>query len=217
MVELKAFIKWIFIGVVGLNILSAFAATPSEQLAALLNGFQSMQANFTQATYDNMGRQLQKTSGKMALQRPGKFLWQATAPTKQTVLADGNYVWVYDPDLAQATRKKMNAQNNSNPASLLSGSIADLQQRYNVSVMEPKGSAKSASKGEWFELRPKNANDLFQWIQLNFVNNNLQKMIVADNLGQKSTFTFTGVQINQPIDPKKFVFKAPTGTDVIQQ
>ena len=35
----------------------------------------------------------------MALQRPGKFRWEVTNLSPQTVSANGNTLWIYDPDL----------------------------------------------------------------------------------------------------------------------
>ncbi len=200
------------IGILFLNYsLIALAQTPSSELDTVLQNLHSMTANFSQVTTDSSGRVLQRTTGKMALQRPGKFRWQTLTPNKQLILADGTYVWVYDTDLAQATRKKMDPSNNANPASLLSGTNEQFQQRYNTSIINKKGS------GIWFELRPKSKSDLFQWIKLQFVNGSLQQMMVADNLGQRSTFTFSGNQVNKILDTGLFIFKAPAGTDVIRE
>jgi outer membrane lipoprotein carrier protein len=187
------------------------AQTPAQELDTVLQNLRTMTADFSQVTTDSSGRVLQKTTGNMALQRPGKFRWQTLTPNKQLILADGTYVWVYDTDLAQATRKKMDPTNNANPASLLSGTNEEFQQRYDVNIINQKGG------GIWFELRPKSKNDLFQWIKLQFVNGSLQQMVITDNLGQISTFNFSGNQINKELDQNLFVFKAPAGTDVIQE
>lgn len=200
------------VGIIFLNCaMMGLAQTPSEELGSVLQNLHTMQANFSQTTTDSSGRILQKTTGTMALQRPGKFLWQTMTPNKQLILADGTYVWVYDVDLAQATRKKMDPSNASNPASLLSGTTEEFSQRYNVSIINQK------SSGIWFQLTPKNSNDLFQWIKLQFVNGSLEQMEIADNLGQRSTFAFSNNKMNQPLNAGLFIFKAPAGTDVIQE
>lgn len=191
---------------------SSWADAASDRLAQLLGNLYSMQANFSQVTTDSGGsRILQKGTGQMALQRPGKFYWSSVTPTKQILIADGNYVWVYDVDLAQATRQKLSELKSTNPASLLSGTTEALQQRFNVTQI------KRSNGGEWFELRPKAKGDLFEWIQLHFQNNTLTEMQLSDNLGQKSVLKFSNIKTNAPLDSNLFRFQ-PTGkVDVISE
>ncbi|MDQ8039485.1 MAG: outer membrane lipoprotein chaperone LolA, partial [Rickettsiella sp.] len=66
-----------------------WAASASDELAHLLNRLHGFQANFTQTVMDGRGQILQKTSGKMILQRPGHFRWEVMQPNKQLLIADG--------------------------------------------------------------------------------------------------------------------------------
>lgn len=175
-----------------------FATTPQEQLAQLLSNFNSMQANFVQTT-DN-----QKTIGQMALQRPGKFRWQVQKPSQQLIIADGTMLWIYDADLQQATKQKLNYQKSDNPAMLLSGSIADLQKNFIIT-----------KQGAWFSLKPRANHGMFQNIQLQFINGKLESMHILDNLGQHSVIKFSKVRINPKINPNLFKFKPGQGVDVV--
>lgn len=192
-------------------IINSFAQNAGQQLSQLLSRFQSMQANFTQTSYDNSGRQLQKSTGTMALVRPGKFRWNIVTPSQQIIIADGKNIWVYDADLQQASKQVMDASQNTNPASLLSGSITDLQQRFVISPLDKKDGA------QWFELKPIAKEDMFQWIQLRFQNGALTEMILSDNLGQQSIVDFSQVKTNISLDSSLFQFKPPKGTDVFSQ
>ncbi len=125
---------------------TALAATPSQNLASLLSNYQSLQANFTQTITDEKGKVLQKSRGKMSLKRPGQFRWQITAPNKQLIIANNKYLWIYDVDLEQATRQKINKANANSPAWLLSGSVTQIQQRFVVKEINGSGG------GQWFEL-----------------------------------------------------------------
>lgn len=162
-----------------LFIVNAFAQMPGQQLVQLLSQLHSMQAKFVQNSYDNTGRLLQKSVGVMALQRPGKFRWETKSPSHQLIIADGTNIWIYDADLKQASKKNMSTSSQStNPASLLSGSTEALQQRFSITKM-------NKANGDWFELKPITKNDMFEWIQLHFKNNQLIGMILSDNLNQK--------------------------------
>lgn len=221
-VLMKLFSSLIFL--LGMNIAFAQSTTPttttapaatsneaSQELVKLLGSFTSMQANFVQNSFDAHGNLLQKSSGQMALQRPGKFRWNTTSPNKQLLIADGKNLWIYDADLQQATKQKLDPSKNTNPASLLSGSIDSLQQRFSVNRMPSSGA------GEWFELKPTAKNDMFQWIRLHFENNILTEMSLSDNLGQQSTLTFSQVKTNGDLNSNLFQFKPPAGTDVFNQ
>jgi outer membrane lipoprotein carrier protein len=175
-----------------------FAATPQAQLAQLLSNFNSMQANFVQSTAT------QKTTGQMAMQRPGKFRWQVQKPSQQLIIADGSTLWIYDADLQQATKQKLNYQRSDNPAMLLSGSVENLQKNFIIT-----------KAAEWFTLKPRSKHGMFQNIQLLFINGKLKIMYIIDNLGQHSVIKFSKVRINLKINPDLFKFKPGRGVDVV--
>ena len=187
---------------------TAFSQTPMQQLEEYLSNFHTMSANFQQTILAKKGQE-KNSSGQMALQRPGKFHWEIVKPNHQIIIADGNNLWIYDIDLEQATKQRLDKGTNS-PASLLSGEVKALQSRFIVTSMRQVGDATT------FQLKPKSTHDMIQWIELHFVNKELQKMSVLDNLGQKSIFKFSQIKINTPLSPSLFKFHAPQNVDVIQ-
>lgn len=52
---------------------------------------------------------------------------------------------------------------------------------------------------------------------MQFQNKRMQQMILADNLGQISTFKFTQIRVNPQLSNYLFQFRAPKGVDVIKQ
>ena len=179
------------------------AITPTQQLANLLSNFTSMQANFVQTTA------LQQSTGQMAMQRPGKFRWQVQKPSQQLIIADGTTLWIYDADLQQATKQKLNYRQSDNPAMLLSGSIADLQKNFIITKLQ------KSEPGAWFALKPRTKHGMFQNIQLQFINGKLKTMYIVDNLEQHSGIKFSKVRINPKINNKLFEFKPEKGVDVV--
>ncbi len=185
------------------------ADVPSDNLSNLLGSFKSMTAQFQQVVSGGKGKATQHNSGQMALQRPGKFRWEVMSPNAQLLIADGRYIWIYDKDLQQASRQNLDSSNANSPASLLSGSVEDLENRFNVTTMD-KGA------GEWFQLTPKNNNDLFKSIQLHFSNGKLVDMQLQDNLGSHTNFHFQNVVINPSLSPSLFKFTKPKGVEIIK-
>lgn len=185
-------------------------ASDTQDLAGLLSHFNAMSAKFTQTLYDNSGNVVQNNSGDMALKRPGKFRWQVTSANKQLLIADGRNLWIYDEDLQQATRQKMDKNQANSPAWLLSGSVQALEDRFQVYRV------KKGEPGQWFQLKSDNQKDLFKWIQLHFVNDTLTEMQLFDNLGQLSKFVFNDIKINPNLSANVFQFSPPKGVDVVE-
>ncbi len=204
------FLKFLLIGLLTAVSFNATAETASQTLAASLSKFQSLSANFQQNVFDGKGHLLQKNTGTMALLRPGKFRWEVVSPNPQLLLADGRYLWVYDKDLQQATRQAMDKNNANSPASLLSGSVETLENRFNVKQL------KATAQTQSYQLRPNSQHDLFKWIELTFIADKLSSMKLADNTGSITDFHFQNVKMNPSLSNNLFHFKPPKGVEVIK-
>src|ERR1700730_12125110 len=79
----------------------------SKDLESILTSTKTTQADFSQVLTDTKGNQLQTSNGSMAIERPGKFRWDIKSPMKQLIIADGSFLWIYDTDLEQVTKKKL--------------------------------------------------------------------------------------------------------------
>jgi len=102
-----------------------------EKLKAFAAQTQSARASFSQMVRDKGGATVQSATGKLLFSRPGKFRWEYEKPYQQTIVGDGEKLWVYDKDLNQVTVKKLGGALGSSPAALLAGSN-DIEQYYNL-------------------------------------------------------------------------------------
>lgn len=186
-----------------------FAATPAQQLSHLLSSYHTLTANFVQ-TLNGSTAHGSTTSGRMALQHPGKFRWEVEKPQQQIIIADGKTLWIYDVDLQQALQQNLNSQYAINPATLLSGSIADLQKYFTITRIRTKG------RGVWFVLQPKQQNAMFHKISLFFINDRIKLIHIIDKMGNNSTISLSKVRLNITLNQAIFNFKAPAGVDVIR-
>ncbi|HBY55890.1 MAG TPA: outer membrane lipoprotein carrier protein LolA [Coxiellaceae bacterium] len=190
----------------------AATTTAADELAQLLNNTRTMQAKFEQFSINSRGVRVgQKTTGTMMLERPGKFRWEITQPNKQLIIVNKNKTFLYDADLEQVVKRKVDYNNPSNPAMLLSSPVESMTLSFEISKLKKSG------QDLWFELKPKtrkNQEAGYQWIKIQFINGRLNAMIIADNLDQKSQINFNNIIINLQISPKKFVFTPPPNTDV---
>ncbi|CAN5415536.1 outer membrane lipoprotein chaperone LolA [soil metagenome] len=195
------------------SVTTAFASSTDavNKLESVLGTTKTMQANFSQALTNGKGKNLQNSNGTMAIQRPGRFRWTITNPNKQVLIADGRYLWVYDQDLSQVTRKNLQQALGNTPALLLSGSTHSLAQDFNIKVLIDNAQTQA------FLLTPKSQDTLFKSIQIDFARNALRRMVLLDNLGQISTLRFSQARNNIALSPNLFRFKPGRGVDVIQE
>ena len=188
------------------------ATTAANELAQLLNNTHTMQAKFEQFSINRSGARMgQKTTGSMMLERPGKFRWEITQPNKQLIIVNKNRTYLYDADLEQVVKRKVDYNNPSNPAMLLSSPVESMMLSFKINKEN------KPRQDSWFELKPKkqrNKETGYQWIKIHFVNGQLNAMIIADNLDQKSQINFTNVVVNSQIPAKMFIFTPPPNTDV---
>nr|MBO2512267.1 hypothetical protein [Gammaproteobacteria bacterium] len=90
----------------GLALLSGNAlAGARDELARFTRGLKGLEGEFTQQVYDANGRRKESSAGKVAVSAPRLFRWEYKKPFAQLIVADGQKVWVYEPDLQQATVK----------------------------------------------------------------------------------------------------------------
>ncbi len=186
----------------------AQAENASDKLAALLSGYDTFSARFEQFTNNNNGRRAQESSGELQLAKPNKFYWSTLKPFPQTIVGDGNHIWVYDPDLEQVTRKPGDTSSNA-PAMLLNGQISELEQDYQISSPTATGNELL------FDLAPREENSSFARIRLFFVNKLLTELMLEDHLGQRTTVLLSEQKINPALAVNHFSFTPPDGVDVI--
>ncbi|MDD4893010.1 MAG: outer membrane lipoprotein chaperone LolA, partial [Candidatus Rickettsiella isopodorum] len=106
-----------------------------DQLSQLLNNLQTFRADFTQTVMNARGQVLQQVSGKMTIQRPGRFRWEVIRPSRQLLIADGQRIWFYDIDLQQITIQKQKSVDADSPAALLSDSPKNLTQQFIINPL----------------------------------------------------------------------------------
>jgi outer membrane lipoprotein carrier protein len=187
------------------------ADSGAAHLNALLQSVSSLQAQFSQQSYDAKGKALQVLGGEMKVKRPGYFRWETLTPSKQLIVANGSVVWIYDPELEQATQQKLDKQVGNTPALLLSGDSKQLDAAF--SVHEDAGNAGDAV----FTLKPKDKDALFETMRISFHGKELTAMSLQDNLGQKTEIHFDKVKLNPTLASDIFEFHPPKGTDVINE
>lgn len=181
----------------------------AERLSERLEPLETYHASFEQKILDGSGERLQEAHGEMWLARPGLLRWEVAAPYAQTVVSDGEDVYLYDPDLEQVTVQAVDERVTHTPALLLSGDIDDLTASYDV-YHENSGE-------DVFTLVPSTADTLFEELNLMFEGDRLTELWMTDSTGQRTAIMFSAIRQNADIADERFTFTIPDGVDVIRQ
>ena len=81
------------------------AAGKLEQALSKLTKSGGFSCQFRQVVYFAEGGE-QHYTGKLAIKRPGRFLWQYSTPYEQLYISSGDLIWHYEADLMQAERMR---------------------------------------------------------------------------------------------------------------
>ena len=194
----------------------AWAATPAAaddaaRLTALLDELTSFRAGFEQTVQDRFGETLQVVTGTLHWQRPHRLRWEVDEPYPQLVLADGDSLWVFDPDLEQVSVQPLAAAIEGTPASFLAGAAETLDSQFDVAAEAGDGAA-----DERFVLTPRDEAAVLRNLTLAFsADGVLTSLDMADHLGAFTRTTFTDAAKNPALADSLFVFEMPEGVDVI--
>lgn len=200
--------KVVFVILFSLGIVSsAQAETAADRLGRALKNLDNLTADFKQTVLDDNKQLVQQSSGKLAIQRPGKFSWIYTTPYEQQIVADGSELWIYDVDLDQVTVKPMSSGLASAPIMILMKQT-DITEEFSVNEV---GQRKFLY---WVELEP-NSKDLeYTQVYIGLENDTVKAMELRDNFGQSTQIVFDNLRTNVVHNPKVFQFTPPDGVDV---
>lgn len=199
--------------------LSAFAAQADglQELEKFLRDVDSGKASFTQVVTSpkraNEAVARSKTSsGTFDFLRPNRFRFQYAKPFEQTIVADGQTLWLHDVDLNQVTSRSQKEALGSTPAALIAAGT-DLKGLSDAFELKA-GAARDGM--EWMEARPKDRNGQLQVVRVGFRQGQLSVLDIEDSLGQRSVLTFNNWQANAPLKAGDFKFQPPAGAAVIR-
>ncbi|MCW0366726.1 Outer-membrane lipoprotein carrier protein [Xanthomonas sacchari] len=188
---------------------SAFAGA-REDLTAFTRELKGLDGQFAQKVYDGKGTLKESSSGRVALSAPRLFRWEYRKPYTQLIVADGSKVWVYDPDLKQATVRAQGSEEQNSPLTALIDP-GRLDRQYDVSE-----EAVARDGLQWLTMTPKvDTEASFQMAKLGFDRNGLARMEVVDPVGQRTDISFSDWKRNPAFAAGTFRYVPDKDVDVV--
>ncbi len=192
-----------------------------DSLERFVKEVKSGRAEFTQVvsapTRAGEVARTRTSSGSFAFSRPDRFRFDYRKPFLQTIVADGNTLWMFDADLNQATARKQAQALGSTPAALIA-SAPDLTALRNAYVLKSEPDKEGL---QWVLATPKAKDGQLQSVRVGFRVADgaptLAALDILDSFGQRSELRFVQVDVNTALAADQFQFKPPLGADVIRQ
>ncbi len=209
-----------------LAVVAAFAAPLPAQadgvalLGQFLQSARSGRAQFVQvvtsvAKAGQPPRQ-RSSSGTLEFQRPGRFRFSYKKPFEQTLVADGQTLWLHDPDLQQATARAQAQVLAGTPLALIISAhdLAGLLKEFQLQAEAPRDGL------QWVRATPRRAEGQVQHALAGLRPTDrgveLAVLEVLDALGQRTVLQFSGFELNPSLRADAFQFHPPAGTDIIR-
>ena len=196
-----------------------------KSLESFVKTVKTGQADFTQVVTsparEGQAPRVKTSSGQFEFSRPNRFRFDYAKPFVQTIVADGQTLWLHDVDLNQVTARKQAAVLGATPAALIA-SAADVQALQADFVL---ADAPDKDGLQWVLATPKSKDGQLQSVRVGFratgdaaaVTSTLEVLEILDSFGQRSVLTFRQMKLNPALAATAFAFKPPAGADLIRQ
>ena len=192
-----------------------------ESLETFVKTVSSGRADFTQVVTaparEGQTARSKTSSGTFEFSRPNRFRFLYQKPFEQSIVADGQTLWLYDADLNQVTARKPSSVLGSTPAALIAAApdLRALQADFTLAAAPEKDGL------EWVVATPKAKDGQLQAVRVGFRAGEKQAGLAAleilDSFGQRSVMSFSKVEVNPSLPKDTFQFNPPKGADVIRQ
>lgn len=197
----------------------AVSARPDglESLENFVKTTKTGRADFTQVVTappkEAQPPRVKTSTGSFEFSRPSQFKFVYKKPFEQTIVADGQTLWLYDVDLNQVTSRKQSQVLNATPAALIAtaSDLKALQLDFNLANAPDKDGQ------QWVVATPKSKEGQVQDVRIGFKGGQLSSLEILDSFGQNSRMSFKAFQVNPALDAATFQFKPPTGADLVRQ
>jgi len=188
-----------------------------QSLEQFMRTVASGRAEFTQVVTaparEGQAARQRTSSGSFEFLRPNRFKFVYRKPFEQTIVADGQTLWLHDPDLNQVTARRQSQALASTPVALVAAApdLGALRQTFELSAAPDREGL------QWVLAVPRQRDGALREVRVGLRGTELAALDILDGLGQRSQIRFSKVETNTTLPADTFQFRPPAGADVIRQ
>jgi len=197
-------------------------ATPptADQIVARMQKFyestRDLHARFDQELQTGAGRK-RKATGEMWLKKPGRMRWEYQKPEKKLMVADGQSLWIYEPDDEQAFKQDLKGSALPSSVTFLFGA-GRLTEEFDVSLAPEEKGASAAPGTVAVKLVPKKPTAQYRYLvfHIDEKTSMVTGTAIYDQQGGTNRMSFRDVEVNRGVGDDRFRFSPPVGTRILR-
>jgi len=175
---------------------------------------QNFAADFAQQMRIEAGGQVIKSSGQVWFKRPGRMRWVYASPEPQTIIADGETLWIVQPADNQVLKAPLaQAFESRTPVSFLLG-VARIEKDFRATLLSPADDGRLR-----LQLDPQSSEDGSLGaliLEVDPETYDVAAATIRDPLGNETRVELKDMRRNEEVDETLFRFDRPAGMDVIE-
>ena len=192
-------------------LLIAFTTQAAENKAAdnlrtLFAPLRSLSGRFVQYEFNENSAEPRVLNGRFSMARPLKLFWEIDPPYAQTLVIDGEKIYIHDKDLNQVIIRPLD-KDNLPPFFFLEGN-EDILASMNISQPD--------SQAPYFFLTRLDSSQPEEFY-IHFENGLPYELHWKTPLGRRILFVFQEIQKNPRLRKNLFTFRVPRGAEVIEE
>lgn len=175
------------------------SADTKEELQSKLSTLNALSSTFSQTVTRKDGYLVSKSSGRLSLKKPDKFMLHTTSPDEQVLFTKGSSVYFYDPFVNQVSifdKQEL----YSSPFMLLTTKSESVWGQYEV-----------AKVGNSYVLKAKNPGQVVS-IKLEFQGDLVSDLYVQLKDGNTNRYTLS--QVKTQVSDSSFEYKIPEDAQI---
>jgi outer membrane lipoprotein carrier protein len=159
--------------------------------------------------------QAQRGEGEVWILKPGMMRWNYTMPERQTIIANGETLWIYLPEERQVIRDRVQTSMGARTPALFLAGHARLTELFTVAGAGSQ--VPSEDRLLQLELTPREGTLPYTHVALSIHPTSYQvvRVQLTDPLGSMTTMWFADIDTEAAVDPSLFQFEVPPGVDVV--
>lgn len=178
-----------------------------------------LHANLTQTNTDTSSKVSTTYTGEVYFQKPNKLRIEYSKPNEQSMVFDGEYLWIYTAELKQITKQKLESGAVPVPLLFFAGASQIDQEEFRKKNWINPIKLETVSGMGTYRIRMKPKSKSAVYVEQSFWVNTTTllpvKARILDTNGIMVSVTFSEVEKDCGIPSEKFALSIPAGVECI--
>ncbi len=191
-----------------------------ERIQKRYDGAKDFRARFTQTLTNTAFGRKSSSSGEVLLKKPGRMRWNYAQPEPKMYLADGNTLWLYEPEDKQAFKQDLKSSQLPAALAFLTGQ-GKLAAEFDITSWKNPSPTMPAAYGTprdyVLALAPKAPQAQVKSILfvVDAATFDVRETVIFDQQGNVNDLTFSELRFNTAIADATFHWAPPAGVRLI--